>query len=556
VSGPSPAFPASLGRNWIAAASVACTFLAGGLVVLPRTGMSFDEPAHRGYGRRIVRYYETGGRDRSFLHHSNDYLYGGLFDGVAALVERARPNERWIDSNHQLVLLAGALGVFFAGLVAGRFAGMPGALLGALFLALTPRWFGHSLFNPKDIPFAAAVLAGVYALVRIGEELPRVKLNHWLLLGLSAGCALGVRFGGVAVFAYLAIALATAIAADLLRRWRGRSVSPGWESWPRIAWGGFVATAVSLAIGWLATPYLHADLSAHLRELRAATLRFDWPLQTFLGGRFLRPVEAARQYLPTWLAITLPPATCAGLLLLPFTGRRLAGAAARRPAAWAALLSASVLAPVWAVVARTPLYDGIRQVLFAIAPLTLLAALGWAGFVHGLGARGRRIAFVVLAVLLLEPLSWTVRAGPLAYTYFNPVSGGFARASWRYDTDYWGLSGREMAARLDEIATYLPPGARLAVEVSGIPEELVGMYLARDTRVDLVAGGKAARWRARAIQARFVRLPRLARLERRAVAASRPIVEGQRPFFVVVASRRVERRLRARVAVPLLGPPS
>ena len=44
----------------------AIAFALAGMRLLPRVGISFDEPLHREYGLRLLRYFASGGADRSF----------------------------------------------------------------------------------------------------------------------------------------------------------------------------------------------------------------------------------------------------------------------------------------------------------------------------------------------------------------------------------------------------------------------------------------------------------------------------------------------------------
>jgi hypothetical protein len=53
--------------------------------------ISNDEAVQQHYGELIIAYYRSGFTDRALFHYENLYLYGGLFDVLAVLVERALP---------------------------------------------------------------------------------------------------------------------------------------------------------------------------------------------------------------------------------------------------------------------------------------------------------------------------------------------------------------------------------------------------------------------------------------------------------------------------------
>lgn len=54
-------------------------------------GLSNDEEVQHVYGRLLLNYYASGLTDLSAFQHKNLYLYGGLFDLIAALAERLLP---------------------------------------------------------------------------------------------------------------------------------------------------------------------------------------------------------------------------------------------------------------------------------------------------------------------------------------------------------------------------------------------------------------------------------------------------------------------------------
>src|SRR5688500_4575048 len=63
--------------------------------------VSNDEAVQHRYGELIIAYYSSGFSDQTLFHFDNLYLYGGLFDIVAALLARILPFELY-DIRHVL----------------------------------------------------------------------------------------------------------------------------------------------------------------------------------------------------------------------------------------------------------------------------------------------------------------------------------------------------------------------------------------------------------------------------------------------------------------------
>ncbi|MBU0677305.1 MAG: hypothetical protein KJ626_04240, partial [Verrucomicrobia bacterium] len=61
------------------------------LLVYQDFGIIHDEPIQNEYGNFVYNYYASGREDVCALTFHNLYLYGGLFDGTAALINKFSP---------------------------------------------------------------------------------------------------------------------------------------------------------------------------------------------------------------------------------------------------------------------------------------------------------------------------------------------------------------------------------------------------------------------------------------------------------------------------------
>ena len=166
-------------------------------------GITWDEQAQSVYGRALIRWFASFFSDDSFLRVGNLFYYGGLFDIAAEMAASLTPQSRY-ETRHLLSALMGfatvaavnRIGTIVSGPVAGFFS--------ALFIILTPAFFGHMFANPKDIPFAALCTVAILAMLAAWDDLPRLQFSRTLCVGLAVGAALGVRAGGMILFIHLA----------------------------------------------------------------------------------------------------------------------------------------------------------------------------------------------------------------------------------------------------------------------------------------------------------------------------------------------------------------
>jgi hypothetical protein len=405
-------------------------------------GISNDEEVQQHYADLIVAYYRSGFTDQSVFHFRNLYLYGGLFDLIALGLQHLVPLEPYA-LRHLLTALTGIGGVFAVWATARAIGGSRAALLAALAIALCGTWYGAMFNHTKDIPFAAAMMGAVYLLVRIGRELPRPRWHLVVAFGLLVGCALGIRVLGMLLFAYAAFVVvshAPIFGAETLRTktWRATLVF-----FARSALRFLPALVIAYAIMIATWPW--AAL-APLNPLRAMTAfaDFHYQIKTILDGHVYYMADVPRWYIPTYMAIKLTlllligTALALAFAMLPRGEGDVANASSRKEIALIAL--AAFFPLICDVIASGPAFSGMRHFLFTVPPIAVLAGLGLDGLLARLQARRPLVAAFALALVLAD-LGWNAstlyRLHPDEYLYFNPLVGGLAGASRRYDTDYW-----------------------------------------------------------------------------------------------------------------------
>jgi hypothetical protein len=100
--------------------------------------------------------------------------------------------------------------------------------------------------------------------------------------------------------------------------------------------------------------------------------------------------------------------------------------------------------PLIAIATQAPVYNGMRQFLFVLPGIAVLATCGllW-GYQQIVGAWRRFFALSAIAILMSPIVFDMITLHPHQYVYFNRVSGGLTAAYQRDEIDYWGVSLRE-----------------------------------------------------------------------------------------------------------------
>jgi hypothetical protein len=407
-------------------------------------GVTADEGVQHRYGRRIARWYTTLGADRSATDTNNNlFLYGGAFELAAQAVERASPLGVY-DTRHLVNVAFGLAGILAAWGQARFLGGAAAGFLSAFFLSLTPSYYGHCFANPKDIPFAALYALAAWAILRAADDRQRPVSPRIVVAGVAVGLAAGVRVNGLALVGFAGLLWGASGWTE------GRGVLPSRREALRIG----LTLAVLLAIAWVVMlacwPWAQLDpLGNPLRALGAFSDFQGNPV--LFEGAGVPSSDLPRRYVPELFALTLPE------FYLPALGLGALGAARfirvrpctetrRGPllgALWTLSLAAFPLAST--ILGRTPLYNGVRHLLFVVPMLAILAGVSVAGALRS------RMPALVRVPVMGAVVGWAILAGvdmvrlhPYQYVYFNRLfGGGLVSAVGRYETDYWFTSYKE-----------------------------------------------------------------------------------------------------------------
>ena len=162
-------------------------------------GLGWDDYTHAEYADLLLRMYGSGFKDTAALSFANLYMYGGGFDMAAALLHKVIPLELF-ETRRLLGAIVGMIGLAVTWRLGRRVGGPLAGLAALLLLALCPTFYGHMFMNPKDAPFAVAMVILMLGLVRLAEEYPSPSPRTILIVGLGAGLSIGSRIlGGLAL---------------------------------------------------------------------------------------------------------------------------------------------------------------------------------------------------------------------------------------------------------------------------------------------------------------------------------------------------------------------
>lgn len=409
------------------------------MFLVPDYGITGDEDVQWKYGDYVWKYIKTYGQDTSLYKDPKGAatlkMYGGFFDGTAAMmIDVAKPKNEFL-LRHYWNSIFGLLTIFFAGLICYELTKRwSAAFLGALFLTLTPRFFGEMFNNPKDIPFAAGYVISIYYIIRFIHHIEKPKWSDVLGLALGIALAIGVRIGGLLVIAYFGLFYLLYVIFNKKFDFNYLKKSMLYAVIAVI--GGYI-------LACLCWPYAMEDMINN--PLNALDLMKSYPLSISMlfDGMRVNTGEMPENYLTKWLWIGTPIYLLLGTF--GFIIYFLKNLKSENRLHFALLIFAFVFPIYYIISGKSVVYDALRHIIFVMPMMAVMTALVVDSLLNYIKEKSNTnyyIALVVVAILVFLPLKHMVKNHPNQYVYFNEIFGGVKKAFGYYELDYYHNSGK------------------------------------------------------------------------------------------------------------------
>src|SRR5579871_5497687 len=359
-------------------------------------GLGWDDYTHAEYADLLLRMYASGFHDTGALSFANLYMYGGGFDMAAALLHKVIPLELF-ETRRLLGAVVGVIGLAVTWRLGRRVGGPIAGLAALLLLALCPIYYGHMFMNPKDAPFAVAMVILMLGLVRLAEEYPSPSPRTILIVGLGAGLSIGSRILGGLALLYALIGFVPL----LIEESHTRGAHEAARRFVHVLYMLLPGLALGYLIMGLIWPWSIIQFANPFHALTYFSHFFEKPWKEMFDGALVSVPDMPWSYLPTLFALQLPEVLLALLaiaVVATFVSLSRNDVTAKRKSIMLMLTLAATLPIAIAIVKRPALYNGIRHFIFVIPPMTVLGGLAFTWIMNWLGANRRSWQPVTLAI--------------------------------------------------------------------------------------------------------------------------------------------------------------
>lgn len=419
--------------------------------------ISPDEYLHIDYGELVYNYLTTFFQDKSFKTYHNLKFYGGWLDLVATVFGKVLNIEKGLGLyylKHLITALIGVLGCYGTYLLSKKFVSEKSALCSALLLFTATAYNGQLFYNPKDIPFAAGYIFSIYYLLQYFEKSDR---KNFIFLIISIGLTLGIRAGGVLLYLYFVFTYL--FKKDFSQWFKKDNLLFAVKSGVLLFLGSYFLAA-------LAWPYLLYKPFKGLYESILVVSNFGWDGDVLFSGRYFFSKTPPWNYLPQMFAIKSPALIAVGFYGLPLflLYQMLIKKKGNRDIS---LLIVIAIFPIfYAIMKGSTVYNGIRQFLFTLPLMVVLAVYFWEQVI------GKRAVYFFITQVIVSSIA-IYQYYPYQYIVYNEFVGGTKKADGKYELEYWSMSRAEAAKRMSGKTGTFFANMPLATFNDYLPKEVV-----------------------------------------------------------------------------------
>ena len=300
-----------------------------------------------------------------------------------------------------------------------------------------PYLLGQSFFNSKDIPFMTVWLLCSYLSFNMIEKLNKKNLitnSSTIILGIFTAYLISIRVTGILILLQYFVTFLLFISS------RNMNFYVFLKNY-YFNLGQFIISII-LFIYFLNPIYWTNPLEI-VNAIKSMSYYYhDICTQTL--GTCMRAKDLPATYIPIWLSVKLPFIILLGVILIPFTERKILSNNNNK-IIFGSILVISLLIPLLLIVGNTNLYDEIRHLMF-LMPFFFI--LGTASIFILSKKLFYLIGVLTLSIFIYE----NIKINPYQYIWFN-LPSRYLDLTNKFELDYQGLSGKELAKKITEIGS-------------------------------------------------------------------------------------------------------
>ena len=304
--------------------------------------------------------------------------------------------------------------------------------IATIFYCTYPYLFGQAMFSPKDVPFMSVWVICTYLSFNVFEKLviyKKITFSEVILFSFLTAYLLSIRIAGILIFVQYFISFLLLISLPTINL--NKILKAYYLNFLIFIFSLIFFTYIFYPPFWN-NPFLLFEaikvMSNHFNNVGTNTL-----------GEIMYATDLPSTYLLIWFLVKLPALVILGIILLPFTEKKIF-TNNKNIVLFGSLLISIFLIPFILIFLGTNLYDEIRQVMFLVPLIIIVAMISFFTF--------SKFFFYTLAIFSICFFTIeSVRINPYQYVWFN-LPSRVIDLTKKFELEYQGISGREIAKKI------------------------------------------------------------------------------------------------------------
>ena len=413
-----------------------------GIFLSLNTGISHDE-YHEQLNweinlNAIKNFYETGNykdlleyKDRyhgigfNFLSQPFQYL---IKDFLLIYLDINEYGSILISKHLVIFILFFISGLFFYKICIIFFNDKNFALVSLFLFLLYPYFLGHSLMNPKDIPFLSFWIISTYVACKILKKLYEKKvvpIKFVIYLSISTSFLISIRIVG---FLFLLQFLIFIITFSEIKK----------VSFINIIKNNIqnliILIFTLIFFVYLLNPIFWHDLREVINSIKWMS-KYQQDVSTLTLGVYMKALNLPASYYFIWLFFKLPILIILGFFLFPFIEKKFIQNNLNKILMYSLLFTCLIIL-FFFILFNVAIYNEIRHVMFLI-PLIFIVSLS------NLYLWSKKFYYFTGVLVIIFFVIENVSINPYQYTWMNSFSK-FYKINKNFEVDYWGTSNKSL----------------------------------------------------------------------------------------------------------------
>jgi len=302
------------------------------------------------------------------------------------------------------------------------------ALISLFLFLLYPYFFGHSLMNPKDIPFLSFWIISTYIACKIVKKLykeEKISIGYIILLSISISFLISIRIIGLLFLLQFLIFIISFCEIKnknflILLKDNIKNV--------------LILISTLIFFTYLLNPIFWHDPKEVINSLKWMS-KYQQDVSTLTLGEYMKSLNLPSSYYFIWIFFKLPILIILGFVLFPFIDKKFLKNNLNKILTYSIVITCFVILFLF-MLFDVAIYNEIRHVMF-LMPLIFLVSL------NNLYLFSKKFFYLSGIFMIILFIVENVTINPYQYTWMNSFSK-FYKINKNFEVDYWGISNKNL----------------------------------------------------------------------------------------------------------------